>query len=569
VGTLLEKSSFVGPRVERLLDHARTHLAMEVAYLSDFIDGQEHIVAASGDLSTIGGLAVGDSRPLADSYSARVISGTLPAVIAETKRDPATRDLPVTEALGVGSYVGAPVRDSGGEAVGMLCCVSRNPTPLLDADAGQFLRLVVSLMADDLPDWVQVADDNREDWRARTERLLEERSLRSVFQAVLSLTENRVIGYEALCRFDGDPAGNPADLFLGAAVAGLGAELELLALQTALRHLNSVPDGAWMSVNVSPVALIDRRVRALLARHGRRLVVEITEHFQVSDYDELTRVTRDLQDNGVRIAIDDAGAGYASLRHILKLQPDIIKLDMQITRDIHRDPAKQALAGSLTSFADSFGALLVAEGVETKEELAALTGLGVDAAQGFLIARPGPLDVEVYLPHNPQRRPDMDTCLDALLNAAETGGEAMERAAIEAVLRATNLQTAVLTRYRDPENPKVATDVLRTTSSPDLPDELSMTWSAGLADRCLAHDINWTSDLPAVLPDLNEQDRDVQTFLCLPLRGQDGSVNGTLCAGSSQRCTISSDVRTLLRAYARLLSDSRVSAASVAIAANV
>ena len=118
MGTLLEKPSYVGPRVDRLLDHARVPTsAMDVAYLSEFIDGQEHIVAASGDLAT-------PRRPrhrrragpLADTYSSRIISGTLPPVIPETKRDPATRDLAITDELGIGSFVGAPVRDSEGNA---------------------------------------------------------------------------------------------------------------------------------------------------------------------------------------------------------------------------------------------------------------------------------------------------------------------------------------------------------------------------------------------------------------------------------------------------------------------
>jgi len=122
-----------------------------------------------------------------------------------------------------------------------------------------------------------------------------------------------------------------------------------------------------------------------------RIVLEITEHSPVSDYDVLRRALEPLRELGVRVAIDDVGAGFASMRHVLRLDPDLLKLDMTLTRAIDADTSRHALVVALVAFAAQVGAGVVAEGVETQEELSALEDAGVQFAQGFLLARPGPL----------------------------------------------------------------------------------------------------------------------------------------------------------------------------------
>jgi EAL domain-containing protein (putative c-di-GMP-specific phosphodiesterase class I) len=129
----------------------------------------------------------------------------------------------------------------------------------------------------------------------------------------------------------------------------------------------------------------------VLAPHAKRIVVEITEHEPVDDYEELASALRPLRDLGVRIAIDDAGAGYASLRHTLAVDPDIVKVDISLTAGIEHDRAKRALASALISFADEMDITIVAEGIETEASLQALLELGVRYGQGFHIARPAPL----------------------------------------------------------------------------------------------------------------------------------------------------------------------------------
>ena len=157
----------------------------------------------------------------------------------------------------------------------------------------------------------------------------------------------------------------------------------------------------YLSINASPQTSTAAPLLDLLEKlgaHAGRIVLEITEHAAVNDYQELSAAAlRRLRTLGVRIAIDDTGSGFASLSHILILRPDIIKLDLALVRGIHADPARRALAAGLLVFAEQIGAQIVAEGVETENELAALRELGVTYGQGYHLGRPAPLPLPTYV----------------------------------------------------------------------------------------------------------------------------------------------------------------------------
>ncbi len=222
----------------------------------------------------------------------------------------------------------------------------------------------------------------------------DEEALSMVFQPIVGLVDRVAVGVEALARFTGPPKRAPNLWFAEAAAVGLQTELELVAVRKALEALPQLPGGDYLAVNVSPVTLTRAAFRKLVARtDGERLVVEITEHAQIRDYSRLQEALVKLRALGVRLAIDDAGSGYASLRHILRLSPDVIKLDLTLIRDIHRDRSKQALAAGLISFADKSGASIVAEGIERAVEARALVELGVGYGQGNFLGPPGPLQL--------------------------------------------------------------------------------------------------------------------------------------------------------------------------------
>ena len=231
--------------------------------------------------------------------------------------------------------------------------------------------------------------------RAREERVrtaLAPGSLHMEFQPIVDLNSGDIVGAEALARFTCEPRQRPDEWFAEAAAAGLGVELEIAAISLALARLDDLAPDVTLSVNASPSTVLSDRLRDVLATPAAsRVVVELTEHARVDDYDAVRTATEALRASGVRLAVDDAGAGYAGLQQILQLCPDIIKLDLAITRGIDDDPVRRALAASLHSFADETGAQIVAEGIETAGELEQLRRLGMRWGQGFLLARPGPL----------------------------------------------------------------------------------------------------------------------------------------------------------------------------------
>jgi EAL domain-containing protein (putative c-di-GMP-specific phosphodiesterase class I)/AmiR/NasT family two-component response regulator len=232
----------------------------------------------------------------------------------------------------------------------------------------------------------------------RIQAVLEQPSLlRMIHQPIVDLRDGRLAGVEALARFDAEPDRPPDVWFAEATAAGLALELELTAVHAALADLERVPDGAYLSLNMSPGTAVSAQFGDVLGRFPPgRIVIEITEHAHVDDYQELGASLRDLRERGARVAIDDAGAGFASLRHILKLEPDLIKLDMTLTRGIDADRAKRALAAGLISFAAEIDAAIVAEGIETEGELEALRNLGVLFGQGYFLAKPGPIPDEGF-----------------------------------------------------------------------------------------------------------------------------------------------------------------------------
>jgi EAL domain-containing protein (putative c-di-GMP-specific phosphodiesterase class I)/CheY-like chemotaxis protein len=231
--------------------------------------------------------------------------------------------------------------------------------------------------------------DRRDRAVRRIQAVLERQELSVVLQPIFDLEKGRIVGAEALSRFAAEPQRGPDVWFAEAASVGLGVDLEFMAVDVALKQSRFLPRGAYLSLNLSPEAVTSGKLlEALGSFPPRRTVVEITEHAPVGDYEVLARSLAGFRSEGGRVAIDDAGAGFASLRHIVRLAPDIIKLDISLTRDIHADRTRRALAAALISFARETGTVIVAEGVEHREELLTLRQLQVDQAQGYHLSRP-------------------------------------------------------------------------------------------------------------------------------------------------------------------------------------
>jgi PAS domain S-box-containing protein len=230
--------------------------------------------------------------------------------------------------------------------------------------------------------------------RERAEQLLRDGGPSVVLQPIVELATGRTVGAEALARFPTHVDQGPEAWFADATAAGLGMELELAAIERAVAVLDQLPPDLYLSLNASAGTLASPRLVELLAAGpAERLVLELTEHVAVADYDDLAAPLNRLRWSGVRLAVDDTGSGFASLQHILNLAPDIIKLDRALVRDVDVDPARASLAASLVLFADRIRATLVAEGIESPSERAALQELGVGFGQGFHLGHPLPVAV--------------------------------------------------------------------------------------------------------------------------------------------------------------------------------
>ncbi len=218
--------------------------------------------------------------------------------------------------------------------------------------------------------------------------MLAEATIRVAFQPIVDLSTKNVIGFEALARFPGDAEISPQTWFAEAAEAGLQVEIEMAAIREALAHLEDLPPDAFISLNVSPVTAGSDELRdALSSVDGSRVVLEITENAAAEGYDQVIDAVDVLRASGVRIALDDTGSGTVSFNNLFDVHADIIKIDIDVTRGIDSDPMKEAMASALKSLADRSGAMSLAEGIETEEELELLKGLDVHAGQGYLFGR--------------------------------------------------------------------------------------------------------------------------------------------------------------------------------------
>jgi EAL domain-containing protein (putative c-di-GMP-specific phosphodiesterase class I)/response regulator of citrate/malate metabolism len=305
-------------------------------------------------------------------------------VVALSAYDDRTSVLEMLRAGAVGYLVKGT---RAAEIVTMVQNVTRGDVVLSSEVMGDILE--------ELTGRLQVEGEEEELLKVQYERIrdvLDHGKMRMVFQPIVDLEAEEVVGLEALARFPFDPDRPIEAWFTEAGAVGLRRELELAAVKAALAALPEGPVGPYLSVNSMPDTLASEGLAELLKdAPAERLVLEITEHAPVRDYEALNKAMQRMRGRGIRLAVDDAGSGFASLRHILQLAPDIIKIDDALTRNVYKDPARRALAAGLISFAAELGATIIAEGIQTRQELDTLRELGVRYGQGFYLGRPGPI----------------------------------------------------------------------------------------------------------------------------------------------------------------------------------
>lgn len=352
------------------------------------------VVRFHGDLVTIDGCDVPTSLPpslpvaLDGSVGVHLAKRAMQGPWLLTDDDPdLLTPLGVADELAVAC---APLEPVPGAIQGVLI-VATDPGGPGGRSAARMRALAVAVDFSPIVAAVLAAEPGPEAVASRTWLIdvIQNRRLRSVFQPVIDLRTGSTAGFEALTRFE--DGASPELAFDLARHLDLAGKLEILAAETALREAGGLPDRTYLSLNVSPSVLThDGQVGELVRGSEHPVVVEITERAPVEDYGLLREALGRLGPD-VRVAVDDAGSGYASLSHVLALRPQIIKLDRVLIDGLDRDRRRQSLLASMTSFARETGAVLIAEGVETPSQLAAVRRCGVDFAQGFLLGAPAPV----------------------------------------------------------------------------------------------------------------------------------------------------------------------------------
>lgn len=376
--------------VDAILNAVRNHLRMDVAFVARFRETDR--VFTHVDAAGAAPIAAGDALSLETGYCKRVVDGRLPELIRDASALAATAALPETRAIPIGSHISVPIHLRDGSTYGTFCCFSFAPDLSLGERDLHMMHTIADVLADQIDRDLQVSRDQQAR-REHIEQAIANGDPRMVYQPIYDLQTGHVAALESLSRFSTAPVQTPDKWFAEAGALGLAPELEAVAANKALRALNRAPSRVAIAVNVSPATLLDGWLSTLLSAHDpSRVTLEITEHDSVNDYARLAAALGPYRALGLKISVDDAGAGYASMSHILNLEPDQVKIDVSLTRGIDRDRKRRALAAALIAFAEETSIAIIAEGVETADELAVLRQLGAHQAQGYYLARPAPFE---------------------------------------------------------------------------------------------------------------------------------------------------------------------------------
>lgn len=376
--------------VDALLSAARRHLRADIAFMGEFDGDSEIIRKVDGDGASVG-LNAGSAYPIKETYCYRIVNGDLPQLVSDASKDERVRDLAGTRQLRIGTYLGVPIRLGSGRVYGTLCCISHEPNPSIqERDVKLF-----EILADIIGEQLAMEEDRTaaiRDKAAQLQRFIDQGGPRMIFQPIVDLATGDVVGYEALARFDTEPYRTPDLWFADAKLVGLSIQLEVIAIRSALARLPDLSAPLYISVNASPATLqSDDFFEAIADIDPGRVVVEVTEHDATDEYLPLLQATSRLKERGFRLAIDDVGAGYSGLSHIVQIKPDILKLDISLTRGVQTDRGKQAIASAVVAFAARMGMRVIAEGIESAQDAMALQVLGIQNGQGYYYGRPSEL----------------------------------------------------------------------------------------------------------------------------------------------------------------------------------
>ncbi|HEX8344549.1 MAG TPA: EAL domain-containing protein [Actinoplanes sp.] len=370
-------------QVADLLRTARQSLGLSLAFMTRMDGTTQHLEVVESAVPLV--FRDGMTQRQETSFCQAIMDGRLPAVIPDVTAYPEAMKLPAARMPRIRSFVSVPVVLSDGSLYGTFCAAGFGADKDLSA-RDRSLMDVLSRAASMVIEPGVREQARRAEIERRITPVLDAGGPVVLLQPVVELATGRRTGAEALSRFPREWDRPPDVCFADAHEIGEGERLELLAVRRAAAHLTAV--SGYVAVNLSPGTLLTPSCAALLGRLPLdRIVLELSEHHPVEDYDALKAALAPLRARGMRLAVDDVGAGFSSLRHIVVTGPDVIKLDRSIVTGAGDDAVLRVLVRSLVDLGRACGATVVAEGVETAADARALRALGVDHGQGWLFDR--------------------------------------------------------------------------------------------------------------------------------------------------------------------------------------
>ena len=261
---------------------------------------------------------------------------------------------------------------------------------------------VIARLVDEAEESVRIEQMQKDfQTRCRLQDVLLAEEIRTVFQPIVELKSGAILGFEALSR---GPAGtaeqSPVNLFEAADAARLTFELDRHCRRRAMRTARNLPAPFRLFINVVPASMYDPDFQGTsliqllegLGLSPDRIVLEVSEGYAIKNYTLFVEALQNFTQMGFKIAVDDIGAGYSGLEKIAHLNPRYLKFDIQLVRDIDKLHVKREMARALKAFAEKMESRIIAEGIEREGEQQALIDLGIDYGQGYLLARPAPLE---------------------------------------------------------------------------------------------------------------------------------------------------------------------------------
>ncbi|MDQ4024499.1 MAG: EAL domain-containing protein [Actinomycetota bacterium] len=394
-----------------------------------------------------------------------------------------------------------------------------------------------------------------------------ERQLRLLYQPQIDLSSGRMVGVEALVRWEHPERGllTPDRFIPLAESTGMIVDIDDWVIREACAQMRAWDEAGLESlavaVNVSAHRLVSGdlagTVAAVLhdtAADPARLEIELTETVAVEPDSDAVRAIRRVRELGVQVAIDDFGMGHSALSRLQTFPVDRLKIDKSFVAPLTHGPEGASIAAAMIAMARSLDLLVVAEGVETQEQLAALMSLGCECAQGYLFSKPVPPAQIARLAQDQADFVGDWTEGIAAPGPSEAGSAELVRSLLSELQRLTGLDTTYLTRVDRAREAQHVTHS-RNTAMLDIPEGLTVAWSDTLCRRALEQGISYTDDVPSSFPDSEAAAMlGLRTYVTVPLVNADGDLEGTLCGASRNRVALGPETLRVMERFAALIS---------------